>query len=101
MILNMPSCGGCRTCEMACSFKHSGEFVPSISSIKIINKENGVGHSIHLFERKDERTMPCDGCVELETPLCVLHCIKGEDLKKILKQFMRKRKRAGPKKQRK
>jgi Fe-S-cluster-containing hydrogenase component 2 len=101
MIFNMPSCGGCRTCEMACSFKHCGKFVPSISSIKIINKGNGVGYFIRLLERRDGRALPCDGCVEIKTPLCILHCIKGDDLEKILKRFIRKMKRVVPQQQRK
>jgi len=71
MIFEMASCGGCRTCEMACSFKHAGEFVPAISSIKIL---------------------ACDGCTDLDVPWCVQYCEKAEDLTTIIRQFMENKK---------
>jgi carbon-monoxide dehydrogenase iron sulfur subunit len=87
MKFDMPTCGGCRTCEMACSFKHRGAFVPSVSSIKILDKENEPGFIVLLAERADETTIACDGCKDFEVPFCIQFCKKGEDLEKILKEF--------------
>jgi Fe-S-cluster-containing hydrogenase component 2 len=87
MIFEMPSCGGCRTCEMACSFKHRQEFVPSISSIKIVEKDRDPGFLVFLAEQKTGQSLPCDGCPELETPLCLQYCRKREELEPLLNQF--------------
>ena len=97
MKFNMPTCGGCRTCEMACSFKHSGEFIPSISSIRITDKERGPGYDVVLAEKSDGRNMSCDGCYDLREPLCIQYCNKSEDLGKILREFLEKMETAGKK----
>lgn len=86
----MTSCGGCRTCEMACSFHHKGEFIPYLSSIKILDKGNEAGFRVLLVEKGDERGFACDGCRELDVPLCMQYCKENEDLEKILKEFMEK-----------
>lgn len=88
MIFDMTSCGGCRTCELACSFKHREEFIPAISSIKILDKEKGAGFLVYIAEGKDGPEMPCDGCKELGVPMCMQYCPKSKDLEKILEEFM-------------
>jgi len=90
MIFDMPSCGGCRTCEIACSFKHKGEFVPSISSIQILDKESEPGFLVLLFEEHRGEHFICDGCKGHEVPFCMQYCRKSEDLEKILKEFLNK-----------
>lgn len=90
MIFEMSSCGGCRTCEMACSFKHKGEFIPAISSIKILDTKNETGFLVQLLEEGEGQGLACDGCKELEVPLCMQYCQKSEDLEKILKEFLEK-----------
>jgi Fe-S-cluster-containing hydrogenase component 2 len=90
MIFDMPSCGGCRTCEMACSFKHRGEFIPAISSLKIMDKGDEPGFNVLLLEESDQRGIACDFCQELEVPLCLQYCRESEDLEKILKEFKEK-----------
>jgi Fe-S-cluster-containing hydrogenase component 2 len=90
LIFEMPLCGGCRTCEMACSFHHKGEFSPSVSSIKIIDKTQCAGFDVLLSEKDDGDTMACDGCRELRVPLCLEYCTKKDDLKKILGDFFQK-----------
>jgi Fe-S-cluster-containing hydrogenase component 2 len=90
MIFEMPSCGGCRTCEMACSFHHKGEFIPAISSVKILDKEKAAGFDVFLAERKDEKHTACDGCKGLQVPLCIEYCTKSQDLERILKEFLEK-----------
>ena len=88
MIFEMPSCGGCRTCEIACSFKHEEEFAPSISSIKIIDTNKGPGFVVILLEETGKEGMACDGCKELGVPMCMQYCPKDRDLKEILERFM-------------
>ena len=92
MIFDMPSCGGCRTCEMACSFKHKAEFIPAVSSLKILQKENGPGFIVSLADDNDGQRMACDGCKETAVPLCMQYCEKSEALEIILNQFHEKRK---------
>jgi Fe-S-cluster-containing hydrogenase component 2 len=91
MIFDMPTCGGCRTCEIACSFKHKGEFAPSISSIKILDKKDGLGFFVQLVEQNEGTSMACDGCKERDVPLCMEYCKKEEDLEKIIKEFLKPR----------
>ena len=89
-VFDMPLCGGCRTCEMACSFHHKGEFEPAISSIRILNEEGKVPYRVWLIREGEEckiEGIPCDGCKNLEEPLCLQFCRKKEDLKKILEEF--------------
>jgi len=92
MVFDMPSCGGCRTCELACSFHHRKEFNPTISSIKIMDKEDKHGFLVLLVEKNDAQSMACDGCRNLEIPLCIQYCREKEDLEEILKAFMEKSK---------
>lgn len=87
---DMPLCGGCRTCEMACSFHHKEEFNPAISSIRILNEEGKVPYRIWLVREGEERIIagvPCDECKNLEEPLCLQFCRKKDELKKILDEF--------------
>lgn len=92
MIFKMPSCGGCRTCEIACSFKHTGEFVPSISSIRILDREDELGFDVRLIEKNKEKAKACDGCLGISEPLCLQYCEKYDDLKNILEEFLNRRK---------
>ena len=84
MVFDMPACGACRTCEIACSFHHTGEFKPSISSIKILSKEDGFGNRVMIIEEDDGQNKACDGCEGLEVPLCVEYCDEREILYKFI-----------------
>ena len=84
MIFDMDTCGGCRTCEIACSFHHSGEFNPSISSIKILDKAGTAGYNVVLLEENSDEGKACDGCQGLEEPLCMEYCKEKEDLREML-----------------
>lgn len=88
----MPACGGCRTCEMACSFHHRGEFNPEVASLQILDKANGPGYCLWLAEESDDPRIPCDGCKDLEMPLCVEYCKESDDLFEILQTFDQRRK---------
>jgi Fe-S-cluster-containing hydrogenase component 2 len=92
LIFEMPSCGGCQTCAIACSFKHTGEFNASVSSIKILEKEDGLGFCVHLIDMAGPNEFVCDGCADLNEPMCLQFCEKSEDLKRILQNFFKKKK---------
>ena len=91
MQFQMPSCGGCRTCEIACSFHHRGEFVPSVSSLKILENKDEPGYSVLIVEETDGQSLVCDGCKDQELPLCIEYCRESEDLKKIIDEFLESR----------
>lgn len=93
MIFDMPTCGGCRTCEIACSFHHKEEFNPAISSIKILDKKNESGFYVMLVEESDGQSIPCDGCKGLEVPLCMQYCKEKDELEKMIKELMQKKER--------
>jgi Fe-S-cluster-containing dehydrogenase component len=79
------TCTGCRTCEMACSFHHSGVFQPSISSIEIAGSpKEGFRIVLHAAPHDDHRA--CDGCRELKDPLCVSCCplVARDELKELI-----------------
>ena len=79
------TCTGCRTCEMACSFHHSGVFQPSISSIEITGSPKE-GFRILFYETTHDGHRACDGCPGLENPLCVAYCplVAREELKELI-----------------
>lgn len=87
MEFDMPSCGGCRTCELACSFHHLGGFVPAASSLKILEKHGGPGYLVLLKEEPDGASPACDNCAGLDIPLCLEYCREFDDLYKILQEF--------------
>jgi Fe-S-cluster-containing hydrogenase component 2 len=93
MIFDMPTCGGCRTCEIACSFHHKEEFNPAISSIKILDKKNEPGFYVMLVEESGGQSIPCDGCKGLEVPLCMEYCKEKDELEKMIKELMQKKER--------
>ena len=92
IVFDMPSCGGCRTCEMACSFHHTGEFAPALSSLVVLDKEDGPGCEVLLMTESDGQRIACDGCEGLEIPLCMEYCRESDDLWKILQEFEETRK---------
>lgn len=91
MKFDMASCGGCRTCELACSFHHCGGFVPAISSMKVLEKDEGRGYLVLLKEEPDGNSPACDDCEGLDIPLCLEYCREMDDLYKILQEFKVKR----------
>lgn len=91
MKFDMPSCGGCCTCELACAFHHTGEFAPSVSSLKVIAKAEGSGFEIQLSETSKGKRLACDHCKNLDVPLCMEYCKEIDDLGKILQEFEQQR----------
>jgi len=74
MIFDMLDCGGCKTCELVCSYHHTGVFSLEMSSIKILNKKDERGYLIKLVDKKEGLALPCDGCKNLKEPLCLQYC---------------------------
>lgn len=87
MMFDMPSCGGCRTCELACSFHQQGGFVPAASSLKIVEKKDGPGYLVLLKAVADASGPACDQCAGMDIPLCLEYCRELDGLYEILQQF--------------
>jgi Fe-S-cluster-containing hydrogenase component 2 len=87
MRFDMPSCGGCRTCELVCSYHHLGQFAPAASSLKILEKPEGSGYLVLLKEEADGSGPACDGCGDLDVAWCLQYCRELDDLYKILQEF--------------
>ena len=88
MLFDMPDCGGCRTCELACGFKHTGAFSHSASSLRVLDKEDRRGYTVELLEQSEGQRFACDGCQELDEPLCVQHCREAESLADMVREFV-------------
>ena len=88
MDYKMDLCGGCLTCEIACSYKHTGEFNHLISSIEIIELKDKPGYEVRIHESNCGDRIACDGCIDVEgDPLCVHYCRKSDELRTIIKEF--------------
>lgn len=65
-VLNLTpeKCTGCRTCELACSFKHSQEFRPSASRVSVLTWESS-GVSVPML------------CLQCDNASCLKVCPTG------------------------
>ena len=64
---NAALCYGCKTCQLVCSFHHTGSFWPERSSIQVSrNPQTGV------VRWTIDKT--CDHCGREEQALCVRYC---------------------------
>ncbi|MFH1821055.1 MAG: hypothetical protein ABH852_01230 [Methanobacteriota archaeon] len=68
--IDSKACYGCRTCELICSFHHTGAFSTESSSIEIKRNE-GTGE----IDSKVDST--CDLCKGEKGPLCAKYCFYG------------------------
>ena len=84
-------CGGCRSCELACSYHHRGLFQPSISSMEITNRPKELTFDVTFYRESAEGRIACDQCKELAVPLCVQVCpsLYREELKSLLQMSYR------------
>lgn len=89
MIFEMPGCGGCKTCMLACSYHHRSIFNPSISSLIVHENTKEKGYFIELVEKDTGLRVKCDGCKDLKVPLCIEYCEKEQEFKEILNEFLR------------
>ena len=63
-------CTGCRSCEVACSFHHTGTFQPSAASIQVERDDLEAGIALTLLSS-------CDRCAGERYPWCVAYCSRG------------------------
>lgn len=87
----MDKCGGCRSCELACSYHHRGLFQPSISSLEVTFRPKELDFDVTFYRESAEDHIACDRCKGLEVPLCVQVCPpeKQEELKSLLQMSYR------------
>jgi len=64
LTINVEKCTGCRTCEIACSLKHAGEFNPARSRI-------------HNISSPEEGFYLPVACLQCSEPFCVQICPNG------------------------
>ncbi len=85
----MDTCGACRTCEIACSYHHTGEFNHQVSSIEIVERKDGGGYDVRIYQKNNGERIACDGCLDVDgDPLCIQYCREAEDLKKIIGEIV-------------
>lgn len=79
-------CGGCRTCEIACSYHHKRVFSPSLSSIEIIDRTDKPDFTLSFYIEDVDGHLACDRCEGEDEPLCLKYCSVSmrEKLKTIL-----------------
>ena len=72
ILLDASRCKGCRACELACSFHHSGHksFNPAISCTRV-SRDNDTARITLSVDST------CDLCIGEERPLCVKYCAYG------------------------
>ena len=83
-------CIGCKTCMIACSYHHKNIFRPSISSIEIKRGEKAPSFTISFNRSDGNGHLACDGCKELEEPLCIEYCniIARDELRNLLNELL-------------
>lgn len=91
MKFDMPKCGGCRTCELACSYHHEKSFNPSKSSLRVLDKDDNKGYIVEIYEKDTGGAHACDGCEGLEIPLCMDVCKEKEILKEFIDEVIKKK----------
>ena len=67
-------CGGCRTCEIACSYHHKKVFSPSLSSIEVIDRPEEPGFAVSFYVANANGHLACDLCEGEDEPLCLKYC---------------------------
>ena len=83
-------CTGCRSCELACSYHHTGTFSPATSSIQINGLDKIPFLTMSFNKQENNGHLPCDGCNGLAEPLCVKYCnmIARDELRRYLGEFL-------------
>jgi Fe-S-cluster-containing hydrogenase component 2 len=86
MKFELKDCGGCRTCQIACSYRLSGDFNYHASAIEITEKEDKNGYIVTLHNGEGE-PYRCDGCKDLDEPMCINYCHIKEDLRELVNRY--------------
>lgn len=95
MLFKLENCGGCKTCEIACSYKLTGEFNHRVAGIEIVERKDGPGYDVRLLVKPEGERLACDGCQDLEEPYCLKYCHQRDGLKKIIERFIEIRQKEG------
>lgn len=95
MVFPFKECGACRTCEIACSYKHTGEFNHKVSSLEVLENKDDQGFSIKILEKPEGERYACDGCVGEKMPACMVYCHKKDELRVILDKFLELKDKGG------
>lgn len=74
VMFETPGCGGCRTCEIACSYHHKKVFSPSLSSIKVVDRPEEPGFAVSFYVANSNGHLACDLCGSEDEPLCLKYC---------------------------
>lgn len=95
MVFAFDECGACKTCEIACSYRFTGEFNHKLSALEVIDNPEGDGFAVDLNETPGRNgRFVCDGCKDAEEPFCLRYCHKREELRQIIEEY-RKKERSG------
>ncbi len=88
LVFETKGCGGCRICEIACSYHHRRVFSPSLSSIEIMDRPEELGFAISLYTADEKGHLACDGCEGEDQPLCLKYCsvLMHDELKTLLEK---------------
>ena len=68
-IYNTKLCTGCRSCEIACSYRHNGVFSRKGTSITVSRMESEGKFDIVLWLDEKRGHVPCDNCA-----FCLAYC---------------------------
>ena len=84
------TCGGCRSCELACSFHHMKNFQRGISSIVITDVPKSTNTNLTFYRESIDNRMACDMCKGLDVPLCIQFCSATyrDELEKLLRAHL-------------
>ena len=88
MLFDFKNCGGCKTCQLACSYKLKGSFNYHDSAIEVIEKEDKCGYFVRLNGSNDGMLNICDGCKGLDEPLCIKYCHERDQLLDYINDFL-------------
>jgi len=89
-VYKMFSCGGCRTCEMACSYREHKTFSFDDSCIRILEADQGNGYSVSFMHPEGYEDNPCLVCInEQNEPLCIQFCNEPQELTDILHRYVK------------
>ena len=92
MEFKMDLCGGCTTCEIACSFRQIGAFNNLYSSIEIVPLVDKPGYKVILHDQDTDKRRACSGCTDVSGfPPCVEYCVRDADLMEIIEEYRSKR----------
>lgn len=86
MRFDFEDCGGCKTCQLACAYKLTGDFGYR-SAIAVIEKPEKNGYIVELKGADCNDQYSCDGCKNHEEPYCVMYCHQRDKLMQCIGQF--------------